>query len=67
LEFIEVPLFFRPIYGCGFGVFKFLFAAPVTALLDESAGAVEFLFAVEVAGAVEVDSGQMQPHGPSKP
>jgi hypothetical protein len=46
-----------------FRVFEFLFAAPVAALLDEGAGAFEFSFVAEEAGAVEVDVGQVQPHG----
>src|SRR5205809_1837160 len=45
------------------GVFEFLFAAPMTALLDEGAGASEFFFVAEEAGEVEVDVGQVQPHG----
>ena len=45
------------------GVFEFLFAAPMTALLDEGAGAPEFFFVAEEAGEVEVDVGQVQPHG----
>ena len=32
------------------------------ALLDEGAGAFEFLFVAEEAGAVKVDVGQVQPH-----
>jgi hypothetical protein len=43
--------------GSFLGVFKFLFAAPVAALLDEGAGAFEFLFVAEEAGASKVDVG----------
>ena len=43
--------------GDRLGVIEFLFAAPVAALLDESAGAFEFLFVAEEAGAVKVDVG----------
>jgi hypothetical protein len=49
-----------------FSVFKLLFAAPVAALLDEGAGAFEFLFVAEEPGAVEVDVSQVQPHGAAR-
>jgi hypothetical protein len=46
-----------------FGVFEFVLAARVAALLCEGAGAFEFLFVAENAGAVKGHIGQVQSHG----
>src|SRR5207247_5838304 len=47
-----------PILRGFFGIFEFLFAAPVAALLDESAGAFEFLSVAQEADLAAEASAQ---------